>query len=156
MSSDSVTLVRKNACKCGGSAVTCVGDEETLTQFAPSLTSIRTRPREVMWNGRPELSMSLLRGRLSQFEAFRYVMGREPRQSETLRILARYTQAGCLRRAGFAVVHTPGKNRTGVHVSVVWPNEDPLDRQDVPWPKGVPELFDGCFTETSALLEGGE
>lgn len=156
MTSQAVPYMRKNACKCAGSPVTCVGDDEILTQYAASATSIRTQPRETMNDGQPELSMSLLRGRLTRLEAFRYVRGRLPTESELQRILARYTRAGRLREAGFAVVHTPGRILQGIHVSVVWPNEDPLDRQDIPWPEGVPERFDRCFTEVCASLEGGE
>lgn len=56
-----------------------------------------------------------------------------------------YATALRLREAGFAIVHTPGRIRGGVHATVVWPADDPLNHQEVPWPPGVPALFDECF-----------
>ena len=145
------TFVRRNACACGD-PVTCVSDQAVVTQYASTTTGFRNQPREVLQSGKPEYSMSVLLGRLTPFEAFEYVMGRSPTETQLYRALARYSLAGCLRGAGFAVVHTPGRRTRGIHVSIVWPSLDPLDRQDVPWPQGVPEKFDRCFTETSASL----
>lgn len=57
----------------------------------------------------------------------------------------RVTTAGRLRAAGFAVVHTPGDIVNGPHVSIVWPDSNPLDQQTVPWSADVSALFDACF-----------
>jgi len=152
---DGTNFVRTRACRCGDSPVTCIDDEEPLTQYAASPTSVRIQPREVLQNGTRELSMSLLRGRLSVIECFRHVVGRLPTPTERQKVMARYTDAGSLRRVGFAVVHTPTR-ALKIHVSVVWPDVDPLDRQDTPWPDGVPERFNECFTELSGAVEGGE
>lgn len=54
----------------------------------------------------------------------------------------------CLRDKGFAVVHTPGRVRNPGHVSIVWPADDPLNRQDIPWPQDVVTAFNGCFNDS--------
>jgi hypothetical protein len=60
----------------------------------------------------------------------------------------RYGTAGDLRSAGLAVIHTSGrKGESNGHVSVVWPDANPLDEQDPAWPTQVQEAFAACFTE---------
>jgi hypothetical protein len=60
----------------------------------------------------------------------------------------RYARAGDLRERGFAVIHTCGrKGEAYGHVSVVWPDTDPLDQPDAAWPAAVQEAFTSCFTE---------
>lgn len=73
--------------------------------------------------------------------------GRTPTESRLSRAGLRRTTAGRIRAAGFAVVHTPGLAKEGPHVSIVWPDEDPLERQDVPWPDEISARFDACFNE---------
>jgi hypothetical protein len=52
-----------------------------------------------------------------------------------------------LRREGFAVIHTPGKDQeAGTHVSVMWPATDPLTSRQAVWPAEVQALFAACFT----------
>jgi hypothetical protein len=60
----------------------------------------------------------------------------------------RYARAGDLREKGFAVIHSCGrKGEAYGHVSVVWPDADPLDQPDPAWPAPVQEAFASCFTE---------
>jgi hypothetical protein len=60
----------------------------------------------------------------------------------------RYAMGGELRERGFAVIHTCGrKGEAYGHVSVVWPDTDPLDQPDPAWPGPVQEAFASCFTE---------
>lgn len=62
----------------------------------------------------------------------------------------RQTTAGRIRAAGLAVVHTPGpekKERGGIHVSIIWPADDPVNRQVTPWPADTPKAFTACFNE---------
>jgi hypothetical protein len=60
----------------------------------------------------------------------------------------RHARTGDLREKGFAVIHTCGrKGEAYGHVSVVWPDTDPLDQPDPAWPEPVQEVFASCFTE---------
>jgi hypothetical protein len=95
-----------------------------------------------------ERELSLLRGRLTVQEATSYRVrrgGPKALEAAVRRSDVRYTTAGQLREAGFAVVHTPGRTVGGAHISVVWPSDDPLVRQDIPWPDEVAGRFDSCF-----------
>jgi hypothetical protein len=48
----------------------------------------------------------------------------------------------------FAVIHTCGRKGEGYgHVSIVWPDADPLDVQVAAWPQPIQEAFASCFTE---------
>jgi hypothetical protein len=120
-----------------------VPDDTALTQFGRKTELFRNAPR-----AERELGVSLLIGELTAAEALRYVLqGNPPNKQQLNQAATRLTSVGKLRTAGFAVVHTPGRVRHGIHVSVVWPGADPLTRQDVPWPGPVSELFDSCFNE---------
>jgi hypothetical protein len=78
-----------------------------------------------------------------------YVNRGQPVTSRQLRGAAvRQTTALTLRKAGFAVVHTPGAIEDGPHVSVVWPATNPFHQQDRVWEKDVSERFDACFNVT--------
>lgn len=95
-----------------------------------------------------EREVSLLRGKLTVEEATRYRFrrgGTAAIQAAVDRAGVRHTTAGRLRQAGFAVVRTPGRMVSGPHVSVVWPADDPLRRQDVPWPDSIATRFAECF-----------
>lgn len=92
----------------------------------------------------------MLRGDVSVADACRY-------RSSTVTAAGieqagrRQTTAGLIRKAGLAVVHTPGpKTPNGIHVSIIWPTDDPVHVQRVPWPIEVSEGFAACFNE-----EGG-
>lgn len=74
-----------------------------------------------------------------------YVRRSPPTASVLARAGTRRTTAGRLRRAGFAVVHTPGVIADGPHVSVVWPRERPLEEQVAAWSDAVSRAFDSCF-----------
>jgi hypothetical protein len=121
----------------------CVPDDTVLTQFGRKPELFRNAPRVDR-----ELGVSLLMGEQTVEEALRYVLqGNPPTRRQLSQAVTRLTGAGQLRNAGFAVVHTPGRVRHGIHVSVVWPGEDPLNRQDIPWPGPVSGAFDSCFSE---------
>jgi hypothetical protein len=78
--------------------------------------------------------------------ACEYVLGgRQPAPRKLERAGIRRTTAGRLRAAGIAVVHTPGISKEGPHVSIVWPDDAPLDRQDVPWPSEISSLLGACL-----------
>jgi hypothetical protein len=89
----------------------------------------------------------VLRGEVSLEEATRHVLPREPSEKELAKACIRRTAAVTLRRAGFAVVHTPGELRGSVHCTVVWPDAAPLENSQVPWPPEISEAFDACFNE---------
>lgn len=123
-------------------------DSEVLTQFAWKADRFRDQPRIDR-----EVGLSLLVGRVDVEEAARYVLlGQPPTRGQLSRAVVRLTTAGRLRKAGFAVIHTPGRVKPGKHATVVWPDDDPLTRPEVPWPADVSEAFNSCFNEGG---EGG-
>jgi hypothetical protein len=135
--------LRRAACRCGPPPERCVPDDTVLTQFGRKTELFRNAPRLER-----ELGVSLLIGKQTIEDALRYVLqGNPPTRQQLRQAVTRLTSVGKLRNAGFAVVHTPGRVRQGIHVSVVWPGDDPLNRQDIPWPGSVSEAFDSCFNE---------
>lgn len=124
----------------------CLPDETVLTHHTFHAGKYIEAPRYDQ-----EREISLLTGKLAIEQASRY-----RRRVITDRALesasVRYTSAGRLREEEFAVVHTPGRllGRCGAdlqHVSIVWSNDDPVNRQDIPWPPAVSERFVQCFNE---------
>ncbi|MFF4990754.1 hypothetical protein ACFY19_26470 [Streptosporangium saharense] len=122
----------------------CIADEMVLTHHTFDSGKYLNAPRYEM--GR---EISLISGRLSVEEASRY-----RRRLVTVKDLqmadVRHTSAGRLREEGFAVVHTPtrvtrGCGSVGEHVSVIWPDRDPIVHQDIPWPPEVTKSFTECF-----------
>jgi hypothetical protein len=116
-----------------------------LTHHASQRGHYNNAPRpEVM-----EVELSMMRGELTVAEAcMRRNGGRPAHPSDVERASVRYTTAGKLRGAGFAVVHTCGRKGEGYgHVSIVWPAANPLDEPDPAWPPDVREVFAACFTE---------
>ena len=134
--------VKRSACRCGASAEQCVADDEVLTQHGSVGRSFRNQPRIERERG-----LSVLRGEISLLEATRYVLPREPTEQDLQKARIRRTTAAALRRAGFAIVHTPGKVLGSVHCTVAWPATDPLENPQVPWPPEVSAAFDSCFNE---------
>lgn len=142
------TWVRKNACPTDLSGGQCIGDDEILTHHTSQRSQYNNAPRpEVL-----EVELSVMRGKLTRAEAcMRRNGGRPAHPADVQKAGVRYTTAEELRRAGFAVIHTPGRKGEGNgHVSVVWPPANPLDQPDPAWPPHVQEAFAACFTE----LEG--
>jgi hypothetical protein len=98
-----------------------------------------------------EVELSLLLGRLSVEQAAQYVLLRGAPQKELsaaqLEVShVRYCTAGDLRGVGLAVVHTLSRVKSPIeHVSVVWPDQAPMERQTVPWPPAVSDSFERCF-----------
>lgn len=136
--------LRSMACRCGQSPEQCIPGEADLTHHAWRAGDFRNQPRERP----PEPGLSIFVGHLSAEDATRLRLeatGQEPTARQLRDAAARHATALRLREAGFAVVHTPGRIRGGAHATVVWPADDPLNHQEVPWPPGVPALFDECF-----------
>jgi hypothetical protein len=141
--------VRQMACLDGPSeeyAVRCVQDEEVLTQLrwpgrAPFRDQLRTQ--------RSEREASLLRGSMDAAQAIRTCRpGRPATRSELETAAVREVLALSLRQAGFAVVHTSRRGTRApspLHVSAIWPDSDPLDYQEVPWPPEAVEAWRACF-----------
>jgi hypothetical protein len=91
----------------------------------------------------------MIRGKVDVAEGSRRRNGGRPAHPVDVAAAGvRYTTAGILRAAGFAVIHTPGrKGEDYGHVSAVWPADNPLDEPDPKWPVPVQEAFAACFTE---------
>lgn len=134
---------RKATCTCGPPPERCVQDGTVLTQQSWNRANYRNQPR---YERETDLSM-LIGAHWSVEDACTYVSreNRPPSRRKLDRAGVRRTTAGRLREAGFGVVHTPGKFRTGPHASVVWPGDDPLNRHEVPWSDEVSARFDACF-----------
>jgi hypothetical protein len=120
-----------------------------LTQQTWRDGEFRNGPREAI-----ETDLSMLCGEMSVLEACEYVNFRGPlTEARLARAGVRYTSAGKLRGKGLAVVHTPGRIKDSPHVSVVWPDDDPLETQVAPWPPGVSEDFEACFNDLGRGLQ---
>jgi hypothetical protein len=144
MSESPPTWVRKNACQKDLSGGPCIADGELLTHHTSQRGRYNDAPRpEVM-----EVELSMMRGGLTVAEAcMRRNGGRPAHPSDVERAGVRYTTAGELRSAGFAVIHTCGRKGEGYgHVSIVWPAANPLDEPDPAWPPDVRKAFAACFT----------
>jgi len=144
MSEPDSSYVRSRVCRATEKPWLCIADEKALTQFARNANKYLSEPRY-----HREREISLLTGRLTIEQAARYVL-RSVFAKDIERASVRYTTAGALRRAGFAVLHTPGRISAGCdgdlsHVSVIWPADDPVQRQDIPWDPDVTESFIRCF-----------
>lgn len=135
--------MQRDACHCGPPPERCVRDEEVLTQYGLIRSPFRNQPRIAL-----ELGLSVLRGQISLEDATRYVIQAKPAERDLMKARIRRTRAGVLREAGFAVVHTPGRRvRASAHCTVAWPDSDPLETPQVPWPSEISGRFDSCFNE---------
>jgi hypothetical protein len=66
--------------------------------------------------------------------------------ADVMRAGIRHARVRDLRKAGFAVIHTCGrKGEDNPHVSVIWPNANPLDEQERYWPAHVQAAFAACL-----------
>lgn len=140
-----MTWVRKYACTTDLNGGQCIADDEVLTHHTSEKGSYNNAPRpEVM-----EVELSMMRGKLTRAEAcLRRNGGRPAHPADVERAGVRYTTAGELRDAGFAVIHTCGRRgESNGHVSLVWPPSSPLDEPDPAWPPHVQKAFAACFTE---------
>lgn len=137
--------VRKAACPTDLTGGRCIQDDEILTHHTSERGKYINAPRPAL----PEEEVSLMRGALTKAEACRQrIGGSPPAPTDVARAGIRYAEAGELRKAGFAVVHTCGKKgESNGHVSVVWPDDNPLDNQESEWPLPVQKAFAACFTE---------
>lgn len=140
------TWVRKHACETERNGHQCIGDEEILTHHTKRRGHYNNAPRPHVEG---ETEVSVQRGKLAVAAASAQRNGGNPAHPVDVAAAGvRYATAGELRTAGFAVIHTPGiKGEQGGHVSVVWPNANPLDEQDPVWPPEVQAAFAACFTE---------
>jgi hypothetical protein len=126
-----------------------VQDEEVLTQHTWKAGNFNNHPRD------GELELSMLRGDVSVVEACDYrSSGVRVSAARIARAGRRQTTAGKIRAAGLAVVHTPGRRvKNGIHVSIVWPPDDPLHTQRVPWPARVSQGLEACFNDDGEVDE---
>jgi hypothetical protein len=100
--------------------------------------------------GFEEDEVSVWRGAISKAEACMLRNGNNPvAPQDVARAGIRRATAGRLREGGFAVIHTCGtkKNESNGHVSVIWPDTQPLDQREDVWPPEVQTAFAACFTE---------
>lgn len=144
MGEPSRDYVRQRACLCGPAPEACVADDEVLTQHGMADVD-----GEVIFTSEPrmdrEREVSLMRGRFTAEKAVKQRWSRVS-SAKIARSRVRYTTAGALRGVGLAVVHTPAERiADDSHVSVVWPPDHPVERQDIPWPQPVADRFDKCF-----------
>lgn len=137
--------VRKYACLIDRGGGQCIGDDEILTHHAKQRGQYVNAPRPEI----PEVEVSVMRGKLTRAQACQQRNRGVPAHSADVELAGvRYAVAGDLREKGFAVIHTCGrKGEAYGHVSVVWPDTNPLDQPDPAWPAPVQGAFASCFTE---------
>ena len=137
--------VMRDACKCGPPPELCVPSDAILTQFAWKAGVFRDAPRQ----DRGERGLSVLIGAVSIQDAAKYVlMGEAPTTRQLSRAVVRLTSAGRFRAAKFAVIHTPGRIKEGIHATVVWPDADPVLLQpEGNWDTELSILFNSCFND---------
>ena len=124
----------------GGSPLTCIADDEPLSQYG----KVESRPNTPVFRSRRrenEPGLSLLKGTLTAAEIARRVLGRSGSSSKDR---VRHTTAGKLRKAGFAVIHTPTQVNQK-HCSVVLLNTDDGLDYETEWSDDVSSRFDECF-----------
>lgn len=137
--------MRKSACPTDRAGGQCIGDAEIVTHHSHMRGQYVNAPRL----GVGENEVSLMRGALTRAEACsQRIGGGMAAPTDVAMAGVRYAKAGDLRAAGFALVHTCGrKGESYGHVSVVWPDGNPLDQQESDWPLPVQKAFGACFTE---------
>jgi hypothetical protein len=140
-----MTWVRKNACPVDLGGGQCIGDAEILTHHTPERGQYINAPRPEI----PEDEVSVMRGALTKADACKQRNRDKPvPPADVARAGIRYATAGGLRERGFAVIHTCCRQGEAYgHVSVIWPDADPLDHQEPGWPAPVQAAFAACFTE---------
>ena len=111
-----------------------VGDAEPLTQYGHEGDDPPFRNATRSY----ETDVSLIRGKLSAREAASLIRRQGERYPVTHQDRVRYTTAGRLRSAGFAVRATPSRRMPG-HVSVELQNPDDV------WDNSARSRFDECF-----------
>lgn len=146
MPQSSPSWVRKSACPIDLGGGQCIGDGEILTHHTKQRGQYINAPRPEIPE---EVEVSVMRGKLTKAQACaQRNRGVPAHPADVEKAGVHYARAGDLRRKGFAVIHTCGrKGEAYGHVSVVWPDTDPLDQPDPAWPAPVQEAFASCFTE---------
>lgn len=141
MTQASIEPFRRRLCTCGVPPDQCVADATVLVQYSPDGKEFRNRPRV----DRETCVSVLMAEGWSLAQISEYVRRAPPTRAILERAGMRSTTAGAFRAAGFAVVHTPGVIADGPHVSIVWPNTQPLDQHIAAWSPEVSAKFDSCF-----------
>ena len=139
--------VRRAACPTDLAGGQCIGDDEVITNHTKDKGEYCNAPRPELTAGEDEVSA--WRGAISKVEACMRRNGRQPVAPQDLaRAGIRRTTAGRLRAARFAVIHTctPKRGEEYGHVSVIWPDDNPLDQREAVWPAEVRAAFAACFT----------
>ena len=139
--------VRKSACPTDLAGSQCIRDDEILTHLTNRSGEFDNGPRHLP--GFDEDEVSMRRGAILKVEACRLRNGRQlTHPADVARATIRRTTAGDIRRQGFAVIHTCGRaGEANGHVSVIWPDADPLAVRECDWPALVQDAFAACFTE---------
>lgn len=144
---ESAQAFQRRACNDPLPADRCVSDETVLVQYSADRNEFRNKPRIDR-----EASVSVLMADgWTLAKVSEYVRRSPPTAAVLAKAGIRRTTAGRLRRTGFAVVHTPGAIADGPHVSVVWPQDRPLEVQVPAWPSEVSQAFDSCFNGKEEL-----
>jgi hypothetical protein len=138
---ESIGQFRRRTCGCGLPPDQCIPDETVLVQYTFNSAEFRNKPR---MDRETSMSMLLAEG-WTLAQVSEYVRRSPPTAAILERSGMRETSAGAFRKKGFAVVHTPGRMLPPVHVSIVWPDEDPLNKHIAAWPEPVSDDFDSCF-----------
>jgi hypothetical protein len=138
--------VRKSACPVDLGEGQCIGDDEILMHHTKQRGQYINAPRPEIPE---EVEVSVMRGELTKAQACAQRNGGVPAHPADVEQAGSATPGpGNFVRRGFAVIHTCGrKGEAYGHVSVVWPDTDPLDQPDPAWPEPVQLAFASCFTE---------
>jgi len=139
--------VRKSACPTDLGGGQCIRNDQTLTHLTNRYGEFDNGPRHLLRFDEDEVSMR--RGEIPKAEACRLRNGRQlVHPADIARARIRRATAGDLREQGFAVIHTCGRaGEANGHVSVIWPDTNPLSERESDWPAPVQEAFAACFTE---------
>lgn len=134
--------ISSTACACPGTTPeACIPNDAWVTQwyFVASGPTGAPRPRD------DDHAVSVTLGKMTGAEAFMDSVGYEPSSKQAKALRERHAEVVDLRAAGFAVVHTPGYVTDRPHVSIVYPDTDPITTQTHDWPASSRIKFDNCF-----------
>jgi len=138
-------MVERCRVQCGSDPSECAGDDEVISHYGDvdkqGNPQFHNNPR----GGHPGLSVQ--RGDLTASEMCRLVRGGRATSQDYAASRVRQTTAGKLRRAGFAVIHTPTMIEASGHCSVLRVLDSGRTSDETPWPVDVTVAFDSCFNE---------
>lgn len=137
--------VRDRACPTDSSGGQCIAGHELVTHLTNQRGQFDNGPRHRP--GFDEDEVSVRRGAVPKPKMLSGRNRNPASPPDFARARTRQASAGRLRDAGFAVIHTPGNaGERGSHVSVIWPDTDPLNVRELDWAPEIQAAFAGCFT----------